>query len=104
MKIVYVYPHFRDFGGTERVLIDKMNYFASQEGYEVYSITHEQGNYPMAYKMSSQVRLFQTDQRRSVFRTGFGQTSEAARGSAGDRLYLRKYRQARRKYDVSYGM
>ena len=56
MKIVYVYPHFRDFGGTERVLIDKMNYFASQEGYEVYSITHEQGNYPMAYKMSPQVK------------------------------------------------
>ena len=56
MKIVYVYPHFRDFGGTERVLIDKMNYFASQEGYEVFSVTHEQGNYPMAYKMSSQVK------------------------------------------------
>jgi hypothetical protein len=41
MKIVYVYPHFRDFGGTERVLIDKMNYFASQEGYEVFSVTHK---------------------------------------------------------------
>ena len=56
MKIVYVYPHFRDFGGTERVLIDKMNYFAGQEGYEVYSVTHEQGNCPMAYKMSPQVK------------------------------------------------
>ena len=55
MKIVYVYPHFRDFGGTERVLIDKMNYFASQEGYEVFCITHEQGNDPMVYKMSSKV-------------------------------------------------
>ena len=56
MKIVYVYPHFRDFGGTERVLIDKMNYFAGQEGYEVYTVTHEQGNCPMAYKMSPQVK------------------------------------------------
>jgi glycosyltransferase involved in cell wall biosynthesis len=56
MKIVYVYPHFRNYGGTERVLIDKMNYFASQEGYEVFSVTHEQGNYPMAYKMSSLVK------------------------------------------------
>lgn len=56
MKIVYVYPHFRNFGGTERVLIDKMNYFASQEGYEVFSVTHEQGNYPMTYKMSPQVK------------------------------------------------
>lgn len=56
MKIVYVYPHFRDFGGTERVLIDKMNYFAGQEGYEVYSVTHGQGNCPMAYKMSPQVK------------------------------------------------
>ena len=56
MKIVYVYPHFRNFGGTERILIDKMNYFASQEGYEVFSVTHEQGNYPMAYRMSSLVK------------------------------------------------
>lgn len=56
MKIVYVYPHYRNFGGTERVLIDKMNYFASQEGYDVFSVTHEQGNYPMVYKMSPQVK------------------------------------------------
>lgn len=55
MRIVYVYPHFRNFGGTERVLIDKMNYFASQEGYEVFCITHEQGNHPFAYPLSSKV-------------------------------------------------
>lgn len=37
-------------------MIDKMNYLASQKEFEVYSITHEQGNYPMAYKMSPQVK------------------------------------------------
>lgn len=56
MRIVYVYPHFINFGGTERVLIDKMNYFADQDRYEVYAVTHEQGNYPMAYKMSPKVK------------------------------------------------
>lgn len=56
MIIVYVYPHFINYGGTERVLIDKMNYFASQEGYDVYALTHEQGNYPMAYSLSHQVK------------------------------------------------
>ena len=56
MKIVYVYPKFTTLAGTERVLIDKMNYFAGQEGYEVYSITHEQGNYPMSYKIAQQVK------------------------------------------------
>ena len=55
MKIVYVYPHFTIFGGTERVLIDKMNYFANQ-GYMVYAITHEQDNYPIVYELSSKVK------------------------------------------------
>lgn len=56
MKIAYVYPHFKNFGGTERVLIDKMNYFANQDGYEVYAVTHEQDNFPMAYELSSNVK------------------------------------------------
>lgn len=56
MKIVYVYPHFINFGGTERVMIDKMNYFANQEGYEVCAVTHEQDIHPVAYELSSKVK------------------------------------------------
>ena len=52
MKIVYVYPEFTILAGTERVLIDKMNYLANQEGFEVVVITHEQGNQPFAYPLS----------------------------------------------------
>lgn len=55
MKIVYVYPEFTILAGTERVLIDKMNYLANQEGFEVVVITHEQGNQPFAYPLSSKV-------------------------------------------------
>ena len=55
MKIVYVYPKFTTLAGTERVLIDKMNYLANQEGFEVAVITHEQGNHPFAYPLSSKV-------------------------------------------------
>ena len=55
MKIVYVYPKFIALAGTERVLIDKMNYLANQENIEVFVITHEQGNHPFAYPLSSKV-------------------------------------------------
>lgn len=55
MKIVYVYPKFTALAGTERVLIDKMNYLANQENMEVFAITHEQGNHPFAYPLSSKV-------------------------------------------------
>ena len=40
MKIVYVYPHFVSQAGTQRVLIDKMNYLATVPGYEVYMVTN----------------------------------------------------------------
>ena len=43
MKIVYVYPQFAHLAGTERVLIDKMNYFSDMDGVEVFMVTYEQG-------------------------------------------------------------
>ncbi len=56
MKIVYVYPQFVHRTGTERVLIDKMNYLAEKEGYEIVMLTYEQGVHPMAYPLSPKVR------------------------------------------------
>lgn len=63
MKIVYVYPKFTTLAGTERVLIDKMNYLANQEGIEVMVVTHEQGNHPFAYPLSSKVTHVDLDVR-----------------------------------------
>ena len=63
MKIVYVYPKFTTLAGTERVLIDKMNYLANQEGVEVMVVTHEQGNHPFAYPLSAKVTHVDLDVR-----------------------------------------
>ncbi len=56
MKIVYVFPQLAHQAGTERILIDKMNYLADRYGYEVYALTYEQGQAPIAYSLSEKVR------------------------------------------------
>ena len=56
MKIVYLYPQYAHRAGTERILIDKMNYLAGQPGYEVVMLTFEQGTHSVAYKLSPQVK------------------------------------------------
>lgn len=63
MKIAYFYPHFARLAGTERVLIDKMNYLANQEGVEVLMVTYEQGSHPVAYPLSSKVCHIDLDAR-----------------------------------------
>lgn len=55
MKIVYLYPQFARTAGTERVLIDKMNYLAENYGYDVIMMTTEQGNHPLAFPLSDKV-------------------------------------------------
>ena len=55
MKIVYIYPHLLTVAGTERVLVDKINYFAEKENYEVMLITLEQGNMPIVFPLSAKV-------------------------------------------------
>lgn len=61
MKIVYVYPQFAHRAGTERILIDKMNYLAEKEGYDIVMLTFEQGTHPVAYPLSSKVRHVDLD-------------------------------------------
>jgi glycosyltransferase involved in cell wall biosynthesis len=55
MKIVYVFPQLAHLAGTERILIDKMSYLADHYGYEVYALTYEQGQAPIAFQMSEKV-------------------------------------------------
>lgn len=56
MKIVYLFKSLANKGGTERILIDKMNYLAAKSSYEVYAITYEQGEHPYAYPLSPTVK------------------------------------------------
>lgn len=56
MKIVYVYPQFEHLAGTERVLIDKMNYLSTLEDFEIYVVTYDQGAHPFAYPLASSVK------------------------------------------------
>lgn len=56
MKILYVYPKFTSAAGTERVLIDKINCFADQKGYDVLLLTYEQGQHSFIYPISHNVK------------------------------------------------
>ena len=55
MRILYVYNAWAIWGGLERVLIDKMNYLANEEGYEICTITYDQGTNPIPFQLSSKV-------------------------------------------------
>lgn len=63
MKIVYLFPHFAHRAGTERILIDKMNYLAEEYGYDVTMLTNEQGSHPVAFPLSDKVRRVDLDVR-----------------------------------------
>lgn len=63
MKVAYVYPQFARLAGTERVLIDKMNYLADKAGVDVMMVTYEQGSHPVAYFLSPQVKHIDLDVR-----------------------------------------
>ena len=47
MKIVYVYDAIARIGGVEKILADKMNYFADVCAYDIYLITAAQGKSPL---------------------------------------------------------
>ena len=54
MRILYVNDAWAIWGGLERVLIDKMNYLAD-DGYEIFSITYNQGSHPFPYSLSPKI-------------------------------------------------
>lgn len=63
MKIVYLYDSLAIWGGIERVLIDKMNYFADIDGYDVYIITASQDNHELPYSLNPKIHHIDTDIR-----------------------------------------
>ena len=55
MKIAYLFPHYAQKAGTERILTDKMNWL-SQRGHEVFALSYEQGDHPYAFPLNDEVR------------------------------------------------
>lgn len=55
MRILYFNDAWAIWGGLERVLIEKMNYLADSEGYEIYTITYNQGTHPLPYALSPKI-------------------------------------------------
>ena len=49
MRLLYVYQTLARYGGVERVLVDKINYMASQYGYDIYMLTRDQGNHKIPF-------------------------------------------------------
>ena len=57
MRILYVFHSLAYWGGIERILVDKMNYLASEYGYDLYMLTTGQGNHPIPYFLDPLVHL-----------------------------------------------
>ncbi len=55
MKIVYITKSLAAPYGTERILIDKMNYLADKLSYKIYIITYEQGKHSIVFPLSSKI-------------------------------------------------
>lgn len=55
MRILYFYSAWAIWGGLERVIIDKMNYLANEEGYDIFTITYDQGLNPIPFALNSQI-------------------------------------------------
>jgi len=55
MKIIYIYDAIARIGGTEKILVDKMNLLADVYNQKVYLITTCQGNHSMAFPLSKKI-------------------------------------------------
>lgn len=55
MKIIYIYDAIARIGGTEKILVDKMNYLANEYNQDVYLLTTCQGNHPIVFPLSPKV-------------------------------------------------
>lgn len=56
MKIVYLYPELSFVGGNDRVIVDKLNYFAEVFQYDVYLVTTQQFGKKPFFELSPKVR------------------------------------------------
>lgn len=57
MRLLYVTDAITIWGGLERILVEKMNFFAEEYGYDVYLVTANQGNHDIPYPLSPKVHF-----------------------------------------------
>lgn len=55
MKILYVIDTIVNWGGLERVVVEKVNYLAENYDYEMHIVTVDQGCHPILYPLSPKV-------------------------------------------------
>lgn len=56
MRLLYICDALAVYGGLERVLIEKANWLAKQEGYEVCLLTVNQGEHPVSFPLHPDVQ------------------------------------------------
>ena len=56
MKLLFIYPNLTQKAGTERVLIDKLNYLSNNTSYEIVLLTYEQGYHPIGFPVSPHIK------------------------------------------------
>ena len=57
MRLLYICDALAVYGGLERVLIEKANWLAEQEGYEVCLLTVNQGSHPVCFPLHPDVQF-----------------------------------------------
>jgi len=57
MRLLYICDALAVYGGLERVLIEKANWLAKQEGYEVCLLTVNQGEHPVSFPLHPDVQF-----------------------------------------------
>lgn len=57
MRLLYICDALAVYGGLERVLIEKANWLAKQEGYEVRLLTVNQGEHPVCFLLHPDVQF-----------------------------------------------
>lgn len=55
MRILYVTDALAVWGGIERVLSDKLNYFVRTYGYDIYVVTADQGEHPIPFPLDDRI-------------------------------------------------
>ena len=61
MRVLYVTDALAIWGGLERVLVDKANYLATHDGYEVTILTICQGHHPLQFSLEDSVHHVDLD-------------------------------------------
>lgn len=57
MKILYIFRSLAVWGGIERILVDKMNWLASEDGIDVFMLASDQGEHPIPYCLDARVHF-----------------------------------------------